>query len=165
MRRNIVIVAVALVVLAAIGSAMGKSQPSASPATVIASPVPTATASAETAAPVALATPAATPEPTPRVLLSLSGNGIKTTKSFRASGDSVDLVYAFNCAAFGSQGNFAVMFYGASLGGPALPDILVNALAAKGSDTSTEYLNGAPGPFHLAINSECAWTVKVTGTP
>jgi hypothetical protein len=109
--------------------------------------------------------PTRTPLPTPPTLLSISGSGIKTSKTFSWSGGSVDLTYTFNCSNFGSQGNFQIYFYGASILGPTVPDILANDLAAKGGDTTTEYLNGATGPFHLEVNSECNWTVAVTGMP
>ena len=150
--RNIMIAVVVVVLLLAAIGASGGSKTAAPSATPIA------------AAPAAAsAAPAASVAPT--TLLSLSGSGIKSSKSFSASGDSVDVAYAFDCANFGGSGNFQVMFYGASALGPTLPDILANALSAKGTDTTTEYLNGATGPFHIEINSECDWTVKVTGTP
>ena len=174
-RGKVVVVAVAVVVLAALAAAGGNSNtgtPSASPGGSTA-PVAAAATSAPTQAEAAVtpapATPAPTPTPAPaataKTLLSVTGNGIKATKSFRASGDSVDVSYAFNCSSFGQSGNFQIMFYGASALGPSLPDILANQLALKGSDTTTEYLNGNTGPFHMEINSECAWTVKVIGTP
>lgn len=75
----------------------------------------------------------------------------------------MDVTYTFNCSNFGSEGNFQIYFYGANLFG--IPDILANDLAKKGGDTTTEYLNGATGPFHLEMNSECKWTVKVIGMP
>ncbi len=170
-RGKVVVVAVAVVVLAALGAAGGNSNtgtPSASPGGSTA-PVAAAATQAEAAVTPAPATPAPTPTPapaaTPKTLLAVTGNGIKTTKSFGASGDSVDVTYAFNCSNFGTSGNFQIMFYGANALGPSMPDILTNELALKGSDTTTEYLNGSTGPFHMMINSECAWTVKVVGTP
>jgi len=109
--------------------------------------------------------PTRTPLPTPPTLLSISGSGIKTSKTFSWSGGSVDLTYTFNCSNFGSQGNFQIYFYGANSFDPTLPDILANDLAKSGGDTTTEYLNGATGPFHMEMNSECKWTVKVVGMP
>ena len=170
-RNGAIAAVVVLVVLAAIGSAAGQPTSSSPPATAGAT-AGTAASAAATNAPLAVATVAAIAQPsipapaaTAKTLLAITGNGIKTSKSFRASGDSVDVTYSFNCAAFGSQGNFQIMFYGASALGPTMPDILANALAAKGSDTTTEYLNGATGPFHVEINSECSWSVRVIGTP
>ena len=161
-RRGKVVVIVVVVLLLAAAGASGntsKANPNASAAAVASQP-----SAAVTPAPTQAA---ATPAPTQAAavtLLSLTGNGIKTSKSFSATGDSVDVVYTFNCASFGQTGNFQIMFYGASPFGPTMPDILANALALKGGDTTTEYLNGASGPFHVEINSECAWAVKVVGT-
>jgi hypothetical protein len=137
------------------------SAPTATPAPT---PTPSPTA-APTPTPSPTAVPTRTPLPTPPTLLSISGSGIKTSKTFSWSGDSVDLTYTFNCSNFGSQGNFQIYFYGVSILGPTVPDILANDLAAKGGDTTTEYLNGSTGPFHLEVNSECKWTVAVTGIP
>jgi len=105
------------------------------------------------------------PPPTPGTLLSISGSGIKSSKEFAASGDSVDVTYTYNCSSFGAEGNFIINFYGANSLGPDIPDGIANDLGMSGGDTSTEYLNGATGPFHLEVNSECKWTVKVIGMP
>jgi hypothetical protein len=97
------------------------------------------------------------------VLLSLNGNGIKNSKPFTASGDSLVLAYTFDCKAFGHAGNFAVTLYDQS--GLALLAVGVNELAKSGKDTQTAYIANTTAPFHLEINSECAWTVTVTGQP
>jgi Protein of unknown function (DUF4232) len=97
------------------------------------------------------------------VLLSLNGNGIKNSKPFTASGDSLVLAYTFDCKAFGHAGNFAVTLYDQS--GLALLAGGVNELAKSGKDTQTAYIANTTAPFHLEINSECAWTVTVTGQP
>lgn len=147
------------------------SAPTATPAptpTPVPTAVPTQTPSptpVPTPTPRPTAVPTRTSLPTPPTLLSISGSGIKSSKTFSWSGDSVDLTYTFNCSNFGSQGNFQIYFYGASILGPTVPDILANDLAAKGGDTTTEYLSGSTGPFHLEVNSECKWTVAVTGMP
>lgn len=183
-RRIKVIIGVVavLVVLYAIGASdqqsskvalAGAATPTATPAAN--TPASTAPSTAPTIGPTETPTPEPTPAvtptaaptdtpaPKPVVLLSLSGSGIKNSKTFNSSGDSVDVVYTFNCSSFGSQGNFIVDFYGASDFGPDFPDGIVNELAKSGSNTTTEYLNGATGPFHVSMNSECKWTVKVIG--
>ena len=157
----------ASVTAAATPTVVATSEPTDTPAPTP-TPGPTAMHSptaAPTPTPRPTAVPTRTPLPTPPTLLSISGSGIKTSKTFSWSGGSVDLTYTFNCSNFGSQGNFQIYFYGASILGPTVPDILANDLAAKGGDTTTEYLNGATGPFHLEVNSECNWTVAVTGMP
>ena len=122
-------------------------------------------APAITPAPTAQPTPAPTPTPTaaptPTALLTLKGNGIKNSKTFTASGDSVDVAYNFDCKGFGSQGNFIAHLVDAS--GSA--DSIANALASKGSDSTTVYLSGTEGPYHVEVISECSWSLTVSGTP
>jgi hypothetical protein len=101
-----------------------------------------------------VATTAAPPAaPAKTVVLTKSGEGIEQTRSFTV-GDNWSLTYTFDCSNFGMQGNFQVY--------EDYPDgnVLVNALAKSGSDTT--YQTGDAGTHSLKINSECAWTVKVT---
>lgn len=98
---------------------------------------------------------AATTTPAPRVLLTVTGNGIKNTRTFQAP-DHWTLSYSFDCANFGSSGNFAVTAFD----GPDPVDFLANELAPSGKDTTDSY---TPGTLHLQINSECSWTIRVTG--
>lgn len=154
--RCLVLVVVLIVALGVIGS---MASPSAS-----ATPVPSSTHGAVQATPEAptdTPVPTGTPAPAPKVLLSLKANGIKNSKPFTASGDSLDLAYTFDCKAFGHAGNFAVTLYDQS----GLAALAVNELAKSGKDTPTVYLGNTTAPFHLEINSECAWTVTVTGQP
>jgi hypothetical protein len=97
------------------------------------------------------------------ILLSLNGNGIKNSKPFTASGDSLVLAYTFDCKAFGHAGNFAITLSDQS--GLPLFAMGVNELAKSGKDTQTAYIANTTAPFHLEINSECAWTVTVRGQP
>lgn len=150
------------------------SVPTATPA-VTPTPIPTAVPTqTPSPTPVPTPTPRPTATPTPRpvptfvTLLTLSGTGIRSSKSFSWSGHSIDVDYSFNCSNFGTKGNFILMFYGANSLGPTVPDILVNDLADKGGSTTTEYLHylsGPTGPFHLDVNSECQWALTVTGIP
>lgn len=58
---------------------------------------------------------------------------------------------------FGSAGNFAV-YVADSSGSPV--GVAANELAAKGNSSSPQY---STGTLHLEINSECSWSVTVTG--
>lgn len=93
------------------------------------------------------------PKPAAKTVLTESGHGIKSTKTFTVDGDW-DLHYTYNCTAFGAQGNFIV-----SDGGLG---IYVNELGSKGSDV-THLHDG--DQMHLEINSECSWTIKVIDIP
>lgn len=123
--------------------------PAPAPAPV--APAPThRTATRTQAAPVA--PPAAPVAAAPTVLYSNTGTGIGSTPDF-TTGAEWQVQYTFDCAGFGQQGNFAVT--------DDAGDVLVNALAANGSDVA--YVHASPGTHSLSINSECDWTVKVIG--
>lgn len=38
-----------------------------------------------------------------------------------------------------------------------------HALGASGNDSTTIYLANTTGPYHVEVNSECSWTLTVTG--
>jgi hypothetical protein len=125
----------------------------------IASPkTPTATVAVTTRQTVGSkpAAPAAAPAgPADKVVLEGSGNGIKNTANF-TTGSDWSIAYTFNCASFGYKGNFQIYAYD----GSQLSGVPANELAMKGGATS--YQHGDSGTHYLEINSECAWTVKVT---
>ena len=102
------------------------------------------------------ATSTAGPTPTPfhaPPLLSLSGNGIKSSAEFTTTAPWT-LTYSFDCAAFGTAGNFQVILYR----GADLVNIEVNELATSGQSSTAVYDTGT---LHLEMNSECQWTVTV----
>ncbi|MGW2367026.1 hypothetical protein ACWCZ5_15770 [Streptomyces sp. NPDC001667] len=96
------------------------------------------------------AAPADPPLAKPRTVLTESGNGVKSTAKFTVPGDW-DLRYSF-----GSAGNFAVTE------GGALGEVLVNELAASGSDVTHRHDGGTK---YLEINSECSWKVDAVALP
>jgi hypothetical protein len=100
-------------------------------------------------------TQAAAPPAAAKTLLTLKGSGIKKSAIF-TTGAEWTLAYTFDCK--GTSGNFIVTAYDGSGG---LQDILVNQLEKKGADNTP--VHGAPGAHYLELNSECAWTVTVTG--
>jgi len=128
-------------------TAVATTTPTAVPATTPAAPPPTTQA----------APPPPPPTPGPKTLLTLKGNGIKKSAIFTTS-DEWSLAYTFDCSSFGSQGNFAVSENDAQ-GNPQ--DVLVNQLPKKGSDNVPVHAD--PGQHYLDMNSECSWTITVTG--
>jgi hypothetical protein len=98
----------------------------------------------------------ATVRPAVATLLELSGNGIKKSRPFTATGPWT-LGYQFDCSSFGVSGNFIVTV-GDTTGG--IVDFAVNELAARGQDSTQEY---DTGDLYLEMNSECTWSVRVTG--
>lgn len=107
-------------------------------------------AASESSTPPPASTPAAPAGP--QVLLTAKGNGIKNLPAFTTTG-SWTLAYAYNCSAFGGQGNFAVTDSGDNF------NVYVNELGAKGSDTQAL---DTTGRIKLEVNSECTWTIKAT---
>ncbi len=103
------------------------------------------------------ATTRAKPAAAAKVLATFSGTGIENTPKFTVSG-TWKLEWRYNCSAFGSQGNFAVLTDGGN--DPAGAD--VNELGNGGHGTTYAY--GDSGRHYLAVDSECAWRVKVVGT-
>lgn len=93
--------------------------------------------------------------PKPRTVLTESGTGTKSTKTFRVHGDW-DLHYSYNCSNFGSSGNFQVW-------GDGGIDVYVNELEHHNSDVTHEHHGG--GSMALKINSECHWKIKVVQLP
>ena len=97
-----------------------------------------------------------------KVLLSLTGTGIRNSRPFNVGGKPLTVTYSFNCSSFGSSGNFAAdLLYGnqSSLNSDDLT--IANALARSGHQTTVVYPQYPGRDYYLAVNSECAWTVKV----
>jgi hypothetical protein len=104
------------------------------------------------------------PDATPTTLLKLSGSGDKESTPFTASGDRASLVYSFDCTSH-SAGHFGLSFY--DLTGLSL-DTVNYTLAITGTsdqDSQTIYISNTAAPYHLAIISDCDWSVTVTGMP
>ncbi len=138
-----------MVVLAVLGSA---SRPRDN---APANPAPEA--SSDTGSP----TDSASPAPPGQTLLSFEGTGPATSDPFQASGESVEVMYDYTCT---TEDSFTLNFYGANTS-PVLPDVLVSEFGAQGTSTLTESLNDAAGPFHVEVDSLCAWSIEVVGAP
>lgn len=153
--RNITIGVIGLfVVLAAVGSASNRE------ATVVGPTAPPdAVASQDDAD--AAASESASPTPGSASLLSMEGTGPATSDEFHASGTSVDVAYTYTCPV---EDSFTLNFYGTN-GSPVLPDVIASEFGASGSTAVNEPLNDTTGPFTVEVDSPCAWTVEVTGTP
>ena len=102
---------------------------------------------------------APTPTPVGTTLVSLTGKGDMTSDDFQASGDSVDVAFSYDCP---TDSSFTINFYGTN-GSPVLPDVITDEFGTQRSDTITEPLNGATGPFHFDVTTTCSWSVKVVG--
>ena len=156
-RTSVIIVAgVALIALIAV---IALSRPPDTAHT--ASPAPSISGQPTTSAPTTSESIQPTPPPTSTVLLTFEGSGSKSSEPFIASGDSVALAYTFDCSALGTSGNFTESFYDTN----ALVLDTVKEFAKSGTRTTVVYIANTALPYHLEVNSQCAWTIKVTGTP
>ncbi len=150
-----VVAAVLLAGCAAQGS--GSTNGTGATGTTISTTLPPVTAAPTTVATLPPTTEPPTTLPTPKILLSVSGTGIKSTEKFTTPGEDWDLAWSYNCASFGFKGNFAVT---AKYPDGSFFNVVVNELGMSG--VSVEHLHQG-GTFYLEMNSECHWSVKVTG--
>jgi hypothetical protein len=133
------------IIAAAANGGGGSPKAATSPTTA-----PTHAAAAQAAVtPKPTATPAA--PAAPKVLLDLTGSGIKNSAEFSAP-SHWRIHYTYDCTAFGQQGNFQIFV---EQGSTPL-DAPVNELGAKGDSTTDVYQGGT---VHLSMNSECDWHV------
>jgi hypothetical protein len=109
-------------------------------------------------------TPLPTAAPSTPTPVALDGNGIKDGPRFSASGDSVTVVYSFDCSA-GSEGNFTADLV--DVQGVLVDEVGNTGFAAAASGSTMVDLANTTSPYHVevSVNSNCAWTVTVTGTP
>jgi hypothetical protein len=92
------------------------------------------------------------------VVLKVSGNGIKDTKTFSISSTDYSVAYTYDCSSFGTSGNFIADVQSSDMG---TYDSIANVLGAKGSDVSYQH-DGPLSDVYVSVNSECSWTVTVT---
>ena len=94
--------------------------------------------------------------PMKTTLLDVNGSGAYDSANFTAptTPDQWAITYTYDCANFGTQGNFAITVHSASGG---YLDLAANQLAASGGATS--YVHGG-GTVYLSVDSECAWHIS-----
>jgi hypothetical protein len=129
-------------------------------------PAPTPTASSRRNPPAPEATAAVSPQrlmptPLPTVLLAVAGSESKSSTAFSASGDSVFLTYTFACSGLESSGKFEATFYDRN----RVAMGVVHERTRSGGDTTTVYMANTAVPYHVEVNSDCAWAITVKGRP
>lgn len=153
---SLTVATVTVAVLAGCSSTPAARAARSSPAAAV-SPAAAATAPATTAPPV----PAA-----PKILLSLSGSGIENSPPFLVSQSQLTVYYTYDCSGQGGSGNFIADLLSGNQSSLGSDDqSIANALGAGGSATTTIYPTNAGSDYHLAVNSECNWTVVVSTGP
>lgn len=97
-------------------------------------------------------------------LINFSGADIRNSPPFKVGDGPVSVSYNYDCSQFGSQGNFAAdMISGDPSSLDSDDQIIANKLGNGGSDTTTLYPTNPGGDYHIEVNSECQWSIKVTG--
>ncbi|HET7015386.1 MAG TPA: hypothetical protein VFI65_15825 [Streptosporangiaceae bacterium] len=139
-----------LIIIGAALSAVGKGTNSDAGSRSASSPNSTKSATLSPTAP-------AKPQAAAKVLATFSGSGIENTPKFAVRG-TWKLEWRYDCTSFGFKGNFAILTDGGN--DPSGAD--VNELGKTGHGATYAYGDG--GRHYLAIDSECAWRVKVVGT-
>jgi hypothetical protein len=146
-----------IIVLGAVGAALGGHNRNSSDARAAASggvrstaPAPAPSATRKTQVPTLKL----------RTIATFTGSGIQNTPQFTVGGNGTwKLLWAYNCASFGSSGNFIVSTD--DMNDPNGVD--VNELNTHGHGATYAYDDA--GRHFLSVNSECNWRVRVIGTP
>jgi len=102
------------------------------------------------------------------VLITFSGSGPRNSTPFTVNSSVVTALYSYNCSAFGSQGSIqADMISGNvnNIGSPSYDDqAIASIVGSGGSQTTTLYPTNQGGTYHLAVDSPCSWSIKLTGS-
>jgi hypothetical protein len=155
---------VLLLVGVSIGAAGKTAKPS--PATTItvtaaAAPAPTVTVT-RTAKRAAASASASAPAPSSGVLFTFSGSGIRNSAPFTVNSSAVTARYSYDCSAFGGSGNFIADLVSGSPGSGNYDDqSIANELGSAGGQTTTVYPQDQGATYHLAVNSECSWSITL----
>jgi hypothetical protein len=156
--RNVILSIVgALVVIGVIGAALnGAKNPSSAGASPAATTPAPASPAAATTAPAAAARP--------RVLIRFDGSGIRNSAPFKVGSGPLTVRYSFDCSSFGQAGNFAADLLNGNQASLNSDDLsIANALAMSGHQVTTVYPQNPGADYHLSVNSECSWKIRVTG--
>jgi hypothetical protein len=96
----------------------------------------------------------------PKVLIRLSGSGIENSRPFLVQSGTVTVRYSYDCASDGGSGNFIADLETGNQAAPGSDDqSIANALSAGGSATTTVYPQDPGSEYHVAIDSECSWSL------
>jgi hypothetical protein len=157
MKRTIIVTflaVTALLTMGAKGCSSTSSQSTPASQAPAAPAIPSSSAPAVTSAPTVATT---TTVAAPKTLLDQQGSGTGNLEPFTVGGPW-HLTYSYNCANFGSAGNFQVYV---KVGGElSFDDNGPNELKMSGSGSEYEPKGGT---ITLQVNSECEWHVKAIG--
>ena len=99
----------------------------------------------------------------PVVILTLRGSGMETSRSILVTQPALRVKYSYDCSSFGGPGNFIADFRTAnenSLNSDS--QSIASAVSPAGTATVTIYPRNAGSEYHLAVNSQCDWSITVS---
>ena len=97
------------------------------------------------------------------VILTLRGSGTESSRSVLVTQPALQVKYSYDCSSFGGPGSFVADFETANQNSLDFDDQSVaNALSPGGADTITIYPRKTGHEYHLAVNSQCDWSITVS---
>jgi hypothetical protein len=97
------------------------------------------------------------------VILSLRGNGTESSRSVVVTQPTLRVKYSYDCSSFGGPGSFVADFETANQNSLDFDDQpIANALSPGGVETITIYPQKTGREYHLAVNSQCDWSITVS---
>ncbi len=161
--RNVVLgllgVVVLIVVIANVAGGGGKSPGSSTTPPAAAAKAP------QSAPPSAAPSSAASTSPAAAAVdFTFSGSGIENSAPFNVGSGPLTVSYTYNCSSFGSSGNFiADLLYGNQSSLNSDDEPIANDLSTGGSQSTTVYPQYPGKDYYVSVNSECSWSITVTG--
>jgi len=99
----------------------------------------------------------------PVVILTLRGSGMETSRSILVTQPALRVKYSYDCSSFGGPGNFIADFRTANENSlHADSQSIASAVSPGGAATVTIYPRNAGSEYHLAVNSQCDWSITVS---
>jgi hypothetical protein len=88
--------------------------------------------------------------------------GLDHSAPFQVNSGTLTARYSYDCSSYGSQGNFIADVEAGNQSSMDSDDQTVaNALGEGGSAVTTIYPQDVGSDYHLAVDSECNWSVTV----
>jgi hypothetical protein len=140
-------------------AAAPKTTPKPTPTGTPATPAPSSTPSSAPPP----AKPAPTPKPQPTLLFSASGTESGESQAFTPP-QHYEVQYAWQCDPSEGSGNF-IMSTDDQNGQSEWDGVDVDRLAVSGNGTADGYNFGGQHDVHIAVISECNWSINVLAMP
>jgi len=97
------------------------------------------------------------------VILSLRGNGTESSRSVVVTQPALRVKYSYDCSSLGGSGSFVADFETANQNSLDFDaQQIANALSPGGAETITIYPQKTGREYHLAVNSQCDWSITVS---